>query len=158
MTGNAGSGKSTLGRIVAQKKSLPLFSLDSIVWREGWQKATSDEVRRGVSNLISKRAWVIDGVDYEILKAADVVIFLDFPRKVSFYRAAIRNRKFLFTSRPDLPANCPEILIIPKLIKIIWKFPKRVRPKILAEKIRRGDTSFVHIQNNKQLKEYLDSL
>lgn len=158
VTGNAGSGKSTLGREMARLNNLNYFSLDSVVWQEGWQKTSSKERKQKIAELIKQDAWVIDGVDFDILEAADTVIFLDIPRRFCFYRAAKRSRKYLFSSRPELPANCPEILIIPTLIKIIWRFPSRVRPKILANKAKRNNDSFVHVSNKGQLVRYLNSL
>jgi len=157
VTGNAGSGKSTLSKRLAAHHGLDWYGLDTIVWKEGWQKAPADERDKQIAQLIAKPHWVIDGVSDEILKAADEVVFLDVPRRVSFYRVAKRNWRYLFTSRPDLPANCPEVLIIPKLVKIILRFPGRVRPKILAEK-QNKDARFVHIRNNKELQAYLQSL
>lgn len=157
VTGNAGSGKSTTAKIIAETLGVPFVCLDSIVWGEGWQKTTADEVLRKTNELIVNDAWVIDGVSYEAMNAADTVIFLDFPRHVCYVRAAKRNWRYLFQSRPDLPDNCPEILIIPKLVKIIWRFPNRVRPKILNEKARRSGT-FIHIRSNRDLRKYLGSL
>jgi adenylate kinase family enzyme len=157
VTGNAGSGKSTLGKKVSNALGLPYFGMDQIVWKENWKKTSKEEEKQKVAELIAQEAWVIDGVSYEVMAAADVVIFLDIPRKICFWRAAKRNKRYLFQSRPELPANCPEILIIPQLIKIIWRFPKRVRPKILAEKERRTN-DFIHIRSNAELDKYLFSL
>lgn len=158
ITGNAGAGKSTVARLVAERKGLEYSSLDSIVWQERWRKTPPDEVKQKVGELIKQDAWVIDGVGYDVLRAADTVIFLDMPRRTCSYRAAKRNIRYLFSSRPELPPRCPEILILPMLIKIIWRFPKRVRPRILADKDRRQDGSFIHIGNNRKLRAYIDSL
>ncbi|HSX06346.1 MAG TPA: AAA family ATPase [Candidatus Saccharimonadia bacterium] len=157
VTGNAGSGKSTLSRQLAAHYGLEWYGLDTIVWKEGWQKASTVELNEQMTGLLAKSDWVIDGVSDDILRAADQVVFLDVPRRVSFYRVAKRNWKYLFSSRPDLPVNCPEILIIPKLVKMIWCFPERVRPKILAEKQNRGG-KIVHITNNRELRAYLQGL
>jgi adenylate kinase family enzyme len=154
VTGNAGSGKSTLGKELAANLGIEYVTLDKIVWKEGWQKAPDDEKKREISRLLSRDSWVIDGVSDEVLQAADLVIFLDYPRRVCFYRALKRNSRYLFSSRPELPPNCPEILIIPKLVKIIWRFPQRVRPHILAEKTKRGNkNAFIHVTSKRTPKE-----
>jgi len=145
VTGNAGSGKSTLAKRIAKQEGLEYFSLDSIVWQERWRKTPLAERQRKVRELIAKSSWVIDGVDDDVLEAADKVIFLDMPRRVCYYRAAKRNVRYLFSSRPELPARCPEILILPTLVKIIWRFPGRVRPKILVNGAGRGEGAFVHV-------------
>lgn len=158
VTGNAGSGKSTTATKIASVLDIPCYGLDKIVWKEGWQKTSSLERNRKISKLTKKKTWIIDGVDNEVMKAADTIIFLDIPRRVCYQRVAARNWNYLFKSRPGLPAHCPEILIVPKLINIIWRFPKHVRPKILDEKSKRNASNFVHIRNMAELDNYLQSI
>ena len=155
VTGNAGSGKSSVAKKLARTLNHPLYGMDSIVWKENWKKTTSADRSKQVAAIIEQESWVIDGVDDEVMKAADIVIFLDVPRRVSYWRVLKRNKNYLFKSRPGLPAKCPEILIIPTLVKIIWRFPSRVRPKILAEKASREGTSFVHVRKWADLERYL---
>ena len=154
--GNAGSGKSTTAKKIASDLELPCYSLDAVVWEEGWKRPSSAEVSQKIQQLINQETWVIDGVDYKAMKAADVVLFLDIPRRTCFKNVAIRNWPYLFKSRPGLPESCPEILIIPTLVKIIWRFPTKVRPKIIEEKLRRDSSSFVHIQSMVDLGRYLE--
>lgn len=156
VTGNAGSGKSTLGKKIAASLGLPFYSLDRIVWQEGWKKTPLEEQSKQIAKLTAQNDWIIDGVSYEVQDAADVVIFLDTPRHVCYWRAFKRNRKHLFSSRPELPPNCPEILIIPTLVKIIWRFPKRVRPKLLARQHKSAD-AFVHIMSKNELENFLEN-
>ena len=133
ITGNAGSGKTTLSNIVGAEFGLPVFGLDKVVWQPGWKK-TDPDVRDSLeAELIEKPKWVIDGVSHFVRGAADVTIFLDVPRNVCMIRAIKRSIPYLFRSRPELPANCPEYKIMPRLLKIIWRFPDRVRPVILKD-------------------------
>jgi len=133
VTGNAGAGKTTLAHELAAALNLPVFGLDKIVWQAGWVKTPSDIRSAKEAALIAKSEWIIEGVSQSVREAADIVIFLDVSRRTAFLRCVKRNWKFLFKGRPELPDNCPEILIIPKLIKIIWRFKTHVRPKILAD-------------------------
>jgi adenylate kinase family enzyme len=158
VTGNAGSGKSTTAKRIADSLALPYHGLDKIVWKRGWQKASPSERNKKIRHLIKQDAWVIDGVDYGVMEAADTIIFLDIPRRACFRRVTNRNWKYLFKSRPELPENCPEILIIPTLIKIIWRFPTNVRPRIIEEKLKRSASSFIHIQSMADLERYLQSV
>lgn len=139
VTGNAGSGKSTLAKRIADRLCLPRHSLDGIVWQAKWKKTPQAEREERIQNLVLKDAWVIDGVSSHVQAVADVVIFLDVPRRVSFWRVTKRNWEFLFRSRPELPPGCSEVLIIPTLIKIIWHFPKRIRPRILDLALQGND-------------------
>ncbi|HEX8471545.1 MAG TPA: hypothetical protein VF633_10560 [Brevundimonas sp.] len=104
-----------------------------IVWRPGWKTAPPDERAAAEAELIARPAWVIDGVSRRVRDAADVVVFLDVDRRTCLMRCAGRNWRYLFRSRPGLPENCPEILIVPRLIGIIGNFPRLIRPSILSE-------------------------
>jgi len=132
VTGNAGSGKTTLAGRISVQLNIPGSSLDGVVWQAGWKKTPQDEKAFLIREMIKPDSWVIDGVSPDVQAAADTVIFLDVPRKVSFWRVCRRNWKYLFRSRPELPAGCPEILIIPTLFKIIWNFPLRIRPRLFG--------------------------
>jgi adenylate kinase family enzyme len=145
VTGNAGSGKTTLASSLATSLDLPFHSLDALVWRERWQKPSQHEKDEQIAALVTADKWVIDGVSDHVMQAADVVVFLDVPRRVSAWRVARRNVRYLFKSRPGLPPRCPEILVIPKLTRLIWRFPSRVRPRILRERERRADDTFVQV-------------
>lgn len=143
ITGNAGSGKTTLARKLGDALDLPVHGLDNVVWGPGWQKMPRDVIADRITALVSEPAWVIEGVSYQVVEAADIVVFLDVPRRVSFVRCARRNWPYLFRSRPELPENCPELLILPKLIEIIWKFKANVRPTLLAKTEALGQQGFV---------------
>jgi adenylate kinase family enzyme len=133
VTGNAGAGKTTLATTLGQALDLPVFHLDSIVWQPGWRKTPPDERDRQEAELIEGQDWVIDGVSDQVRGAADLVVFLDVPRYRCLGRVFRRNLPYLFRSRPGLPAGCPEILIIPRLIRMILRFPHRVRARIRSE-------------------------
>ena len=156
VTGNAGSGKSTLAARIAAIRGISCHSLDRIVWQPGWEKTPKDEKDRQIHALIEKECWVIDGVSTAALAMADTVVFLDVPRKVSFWRVTKRNWKYLFHSRPELPPNCPEILIIPALCRIIWNFPTKIRPSILDQMQQAADTQRqFHLKTKADLAEFL---
>ncbi|MGF1763628.1 hypothetical protein [Aliivibrio kagoshimensis] len=139
ITGNAGSGKTTLAKQLGLILNMPVASLDSVVWKEGWAAASKEERALGEQQLLTKESWLIEGVSKTVREKADFVIFLDVPRQICLLRCFRRNLPYLFKSRPELPANCPEILIIPKLIKLIWMFPTLAKPSILKSmSLQRG--------------------
>jgi adenylate kinase family enzyme len=131
VTGNAGSGKSTLAKQLGLLLELPTYSLDRIVWQPGWKKTPVEEKNRKIQELTERESWVIDGVSSAAQSCADTVIFLDVPRRISYWRVAKRNGRYLFHSRPELPPHCPEAHILPALCRIIWNFPSKIRPGIL---------------------------
>ncbi|MES2613926.1 MAG: AAA family ATPase [Bdellovibrionota bacterium] len=141
ITGNAGSGKTTLAKLISARLKTPFYSLDSIVWQHGWQVTPLDERNQLISRLVKKDFWIIEGVSKAVLDSATTIIFLDMSRSLCFKRLILRNYKYLFKSRPELPENCPEIKIIRKLIPIVWNFNKLVRPIVLS-----------HLEKNNSLK------
>lgn len=156
VTGNAGAGKTTLAKDIARRLDIPFYSLDSIVWQSGWKKTPSEERTKMIESLVSSNTWIIDGVSVQVQERADMVIFIDLPRRVSFIHVCRRNWRYLFRSRPELPPNCPEILIIPKLFKIIWVFPSRTRLKILeimSEK--KSSQKQYHLKCKCEVEEFL---
>lgn len=131
ITGNAGSGKTTLAKQLGQALNIPVDSLDSVVWKEGWVAASKEERTFVEQKLVNQRHWIIEGVSKSVRETADYVIFLDVPRHVCLLRCFKRNLPYLFRSRPELPSNCPEIRVILRLFKLIWMFPALARPIIL---------------------------
>ena len=159
VTGNAGSGKSTLARKIAAELDLPYHSLDRVVWQPGWKKTPKEERDRLVRELTHQEQWVIDGVSYAVQEVADTVVFLDMPRRLCFWRAFKRNWKHAFHSRPELPPNCPEILIVPTLCRIIWNFPGAIRPGILERIAKAQPTqSSFHVTSGEDLARLLPAL
>ncbi|KJY76922.1 hypothetical protein [Vibrio nigripulchritudo] len=132
ITGNAGSGKTTLASRLGEALDLPVYSLDSVVWKERWVAASKEERTQGENELIGHDHWVIEGVSRLVRDNSDYVVFLDVPRTVCLFRCLKRNLPYLFRSRPELPANCPEIIILPRLLKLIWNFPSLGKPAILS--------------------------
>ena len=157
VTGNAGSGKTSVAQLLASQTALVYIGLDSIVWKPGWLKTPAPERQEKESAIAETPTWVVDGVSLLILRAADTVVFLDYPRYKCFWRVLFRNIPYLFRSRPGLPERCPEISIVPTLIKIIWRFPQKVRPGILSECHATGKR-VVQIRSNSELKRFLSSV
>ena len=151
VTGNAGAGKTTLANQIASSLQLPVHYLDQLVWRPGWQKTDSAQLAILEQELINRPNWVIDGVSHSIRRAADLTIFLDVPRHICIARCVKRNLPYLFRSRPGLPENCPELRIFPTLMKVIWRFPDRVRPHIVND-ISNG-FKIIQIRDKQELEE-----
>ena len=133
ITGNAGSGKTRLAKELGDILDLNVYGLDRIVWGENWTIVPSSERNYLENELVAKSEWIIEGVSSIARQAADVIIFLDFPRYICFRRCSLRTLRFLFSTRPELPANCPEIKIIPKLTKIVWQFPSIAKQIIVSD-------------------------
>jgi len=156
ITGNAGSGKTTLARELGQVLDINVFGLDKIVWKENWGVTPKEERSSLEQELTSKPEWIIEGVSSAARKSADYIIFLDFPRSTCLKRGVSRSLKHLFSSRPELPKNCPEIKIIHRLIKLIWQFNKLVKPSIIND--IKENSSSITITNNNMLYNFVEGI
>lgn len=160
ITGNAGSGKTTLSQLLSKRLNRnDLINLEKIVWKSGWRSTNKIEKEIAFAGIANSDAWIVDGVSKTLLEAADTIIFLDYPRYICYWRVFYRNLKYLFRSRPELPENCPEILIIKTLIKIIWNFENSVKPVILkhfAEHV--SAKNIYHVTNAKQLSWVVEKI
>lgn len=157
ITGNAGSGKTTLSKRLANVLNRSdLINLDRIVWEAGW-KVTSNEKKENALTLISNQdSWIVDGVSNKLLELADTVIFLDFSRAICYKRIIKRTLKYLLRSRPELPDHCPEILVIGKVLKIIWNFPRLVRPAIISHIYKNsGCKKIFHLQSENEVNNLI---
>ncbi|HHT4232863.1 TPA: AAA family ATPase, partial [Klebsiella pneumoniae] len=109
--GNAGSGKSTLSRILGEMLNYPVTHLDRLFWRPGWLKPESEEFREKVTESVLDTVWINEGNyarrTFDLrLSRADLVIWLNTPRITCLFRVLIRS--FLNKSRTDLPDGCSE--------------------------------------------------
>jgi adenylate kinase family enzyme len=153
VTGNAGSGKSALARTIGKEFRLPVFSLDAVVWTSGWRKRPLSEKDAAIVGLIRKPAWVIDGVSEAVEQMAEVVVFLDVAPPRCIWRCAKRNLRYLFRSRPGLPDGCPEWRIVLRLVRLIRRFDRQVRPEILGR--TSGNSRYVHVTGKHDDKSVL---
>jgi adenylate kinase family enzyme len=59
--GNAGGGKSTLARRLAELTRLPLHVVDMMQFRVGGAAVPHDEFLKAHAELLQRDAWIIDG-------------------------------------------------------------------------------------------------
>ena len=91
----SGNGKTTLGRLLAERLGVPFVELDALVHGPGWSETPDDELRARVEPILAGDGWVIDGVyqrklGHLVLQSADTVVWLDLPMRVWLPRLARR--------------------------------------------------------------------
>ena len=112
--GPCGAGKSTLAVKLGAKLGLPVIHLDKEFWRAGWVEPDPAEWAARTEELIARPSWVMDG-NYGTslarrLERADLVVNLDYPRRVFFPRMLWRSGSQWGRTRPDRAEACPERL------------------------------------------------
>jgi adenylate kinase family enzyme len=115
--GSPGSGKSTFALKLHKILNIPLFHIDQYFWKHGWQRPDRQEFEKIHNQLCDASSWIIEGMaikhfQYRLQKA-DIIIFLDIPWYVCFYRifkrAFLNYGKVLFSSAPGCPEKFPSL-------------------------------------------------
>jgi adenylate kinase family enzyme len=82
--GNAGGGKSTLARCLAELTRLPLYPLDMIQYRAGGGEVPHEDYLKAHAELLRQEEWIIDGFGsvasaWERFAKADTLVYIDLP-------------------------------------------------------------------------------
>ncbi len=161
--GSPGAGKSWFSRRLGAVTGIEVFHLDRLFWKPGWTETPRDEWIALQERLVQKESWIIDGyygatVDIRI-RAADTVMFLDFPRTVCVRRAVLRMLLHYGKTRSDMGKECKE-RIDREFFRYIWNFPTLQRPKILRKLEWAQDlvAQVITFETSRKAKTYLGAL
>lgn len=160
--GSGGAGKSTFARSLGSILPLPVIHLDKLFWKPDWTPTPEQEMDRLMEELVAGEQWIIDGnygrtMDIR-LQAADTIIFLDYPTRVSLFRALKRRVRYHAATRPDMGEGCPE--------KIDWQFIQWIlhyrrdkRPAVMQKlESYKSSKQILIFHSPKQLKQFLKQL
>ena len=159
--GSGGAGKSTLARELGRRTGLPVFHLDAVYWKPGWEPTPREEWVQRVEELAGGPRWIIDG-NYsntmdDRLKHADTIIFLDYSKWMNLYGIVKRRIIYRNKVRPDMNEGCKE-RIDWTFIQWVWKFEKEKAPS-LREKLQGiAQKEVYHFRNRKELRAWLAGL
>ena len=92
-----GGGKTTLSRAISEKYGHKHIELDSLYWNPGWQPESDRDFKAKTALEIgdADHSWVVDGnytskLNDLVLTQCDLVIWLNLPWKVVFWRIVLR--------------------------------------------------------------------
>jgi len=161
--GYSGAGKSTLAKKLGKFYNIPVLHLDKIQFIENWQERNNKEALESIDQFMKNESWVIDGnygkFRQELrLKEADTIIFLNFPRYISFYQAYKRYKNNINKVRDDMAKGCIE--------KFDWEFIKWILFDGRVSKYKTNyknieklyPDKFIQFKNNHQVEDYLENL
>jgi len=94
LVGAPGSGKTTVGRKLAESLGVPFVELDAIFHQPHWTELSRDDFRERVGTAVAAPEWVVDG-NYSVVRdlvwdRADTVVWLDLPRRLVMRRVILR--------------------------------------------------------------------
>ncbi|GMQ86646.1 MAG: hypothetical protein BMS9Abin07_2233 [Acidimicrobiia bacterium] len=96
VVGISGTGKTTVGKAIAETLGIPFVELDGIHHQPGWTELSAEDFRARVRPIVDEEAWVIDGnysskgVQDLVWPRADTVVWLDLSRSQAMRRVIRR--------------------------------------------------------------------
>ncbi len=166
--GATGSGKTTLGRRLAEKMDIPAVDLDDIHWLPGWQTRDVEEARRLIDAATQKPAWTVSG-NYGKLQdifwpRADTMIWLDYPFVLVFFRLLRRSIRRIVDRQAICNGNFetwPKFLS--KESVMIWLFQsfrrrKRENGRIFSNPDQYPHLTLIRFQHPKETELWLKNI
>ena len=80
----SGSGKTTVGKQLAERLGVPFVELDALVHGPNWTEISDEGLRELLEPIVAGEGWVIDGgyrrkIGDLVLARADTVVWIDLP-------------------------------------------------------------------------------
>lgn len=162
--GNAGSGKTTFAKTLANKTQLPLVHLDKLYWRGTWEHTPREEFDAILQNELEKREWIIDGnfnrtIPHR-LKYCDTVFYFDPPVITCLAGITTRILKSYGKTRKDMGGNCPEYFDKQKLslYRNVITFNKQHRKDYQNLLLSANRVKVITFKSRRQANEFLNGL
>lgn len=109
VTGANGAGKSWLATRLAQRLGHPVIHKDALALQRGWTQRPKPDVQADLIALVVRPTWVLDsgptGLTPDTLARATLVIWLDPPVWLRFWRVLTRSLRYVGRTRPEHPAG-----------------------------------------------------
>ena len=164
LIGNAGAGKTTFAKQLAQKLHLPLVNLDNLYWRGDWDHLSRDEFDAILQSELEKPQWIIDGnfnrTIPQRLQYCDTVFYFDFPTIICLAGITKRTLTNLGKVRSDMGGNCVEHFDSQKisLYRNVLTFNKQHRRDYYELLEDAGHAHVIIFRSRKPAKDYLAKL
>ena len=161
IVGCSGSGKSTLARRLGKITGLRVVHIDQFFWKPCWVQRTNAEVHQLIAEAVKQDGWIFDGNNSSSFhlreSRADILIWLDFPRRICLWRVFSRFAKYVGKTRPSMTEECPERINL-EFLGYIWAYRKRSRPKVLAMVDRCRESVLIYqLKSPRQVNEFLQN-
>jgi adenylate kinase family enzyme len=169
--GNAGGGKSTLSRRLAEITGLPLYVLDIIQFRCGRYRPDErdggklpDEAYVPIHReILSQDEWIIDGYGslptvWERISAADTLIYIDLPIMAHYWGVTRRFAAGLFQTPKGWPENSPMWESTLDGYRVIWLCHRGLTPKYRQRVAEAASSKQVHhLTSRTAIKAFLQA-
>jgi adenylate kinase family enzyme len=167
--GNAGGGKSTLARRLAEITGLPLYVIDIIKFpggrfrpeeKDGGQ-VTDEEYLKIHEEILGRDEWIIDGFEnmalaWERFAAADTLVHVDLPILAHYWGVTKRLAAGQFRNPKGWPENTPVWQSTLDSYRVVRLCHRRLTPRyrqLLAEAA--SSKRVHHLRSRAEMKAFL---
>jgi adenylate kinase family enzyme len=131
--GCGGSGKTTIGRQLADLINAPITHLDAAYYNDNWSTMDPEKFAALQEELVAADTWVIDG-NYAStlpirLKRADTVLFLDLPGVTCLW--GIAQRRFRYRGGQHDNSGVYD-RVTWGFVKYVWGYRREMAPRVRA--------------------------
>lgn len=110
IVGLSGSGKTTLARKLSDELGIAHYEMDSIYIGKNWEIKDTETFSAEVAEIIKQDSWILCGayitkLDGMTVRAADVIIYLNYPIRVAFSRMLRRTFRRVFLKEKIFNGN-----------------------------------------------------
>lgn len=164
--GNAGGGKSTLSRLLAETTGLPLHPVDLMQFAPGGAELGHEHYIATHERILAQDRWIIDGFGtvesaWKRFDAADTLIYIDLPLTTHYWWATKR----LWQGMYRTPAGWPEVSWMVVLIgtlksyRVIGECERRLAPRY-RKLVREASASkrVHHLQSPKAIRTFRNQM
>jgi adenylate kinase family enzyme len=162
--GCSGSGKSTFTRALAKQLDLAVLHLDKIWHATDYSDQAKQSFKQLQLDFINEHdRFIIDGnysgtMDVRV-PYANLIVWLQVPRRVSMYRVITRSikRKFSIEQRLDMADEFKEKLNREywEFLQFVWNFEKNSLPRITTALANKAEDCRLVVVKNKKDKDAL---
>ena len=144
VVGPPAAGKSTLAHAISVAISAPVHHVDALRWKAPEQRRPPREIEALVADALGGPAWVAEGsvgpTVNAFAAAADAVVILDYPRRVTLARLVRRWSQRRRVGMPDGHREVPTLFAL--RLNLRWRGAHRQE---LLRDMQATDKSVLHL-------------
>jgi adenylate kinase family enzyme len=162
--GNAGGGKSTLSKRLAEMTGLPLVALDLLKYKPGGDEVPYEEYKAAHDQLLLQDQWIVDGFGsldtvWERLEVADTLVYVDMPVPLHYWWVTKRFLKGFLVPPENWPKDSPLLKGTLKSYYTVWLCDKKLTPKYRAYVNQAKEIKRVyHLQSPNDVKSFYQTI